>query len=156
VQTIAYTTSAARPPRSPVSILFLSDGHQTRGDLLPLEGADRARRAGIPVFTIALGTPNGTLERGFGGAPFGGGPYFGRRIPVPPDPDTLRAIARITGGKFFEARSAKALSSAYDNLGSVVGREPGKTEITWWFAAIAAFLVVAAAAFSMFVAPRLP
>ena len=79
-----------------------------------------------------------------------------RIIPVPPDPDTLRAIAQTTGGKFFEARSAKALSSAYDNLGSVVGREPGKREVTYWFAALAALLLVAAGAFSLLVAPRLP
>ncbi len=153
-QTIAYTVAAR--PKSPVSILFLSDGHQTRGLLQPLEGAQRARNAGIPVFTIALGTPNGVLERG-GGFGFPGGGGFGpRRIPVPPDPVTLRAIAQTTGGKFFEARSAKALSSAYDNLGSVVGREPGKQEVTWWLAAIAAILLVAAGIVSAFVASRLP
>jgi Ca-activated chloride channel family protein len=156
VQTIAYA-SPATPSKSPATILFLSDGHQTRGDLLPLQGADLARRAKIPVYTIALGTPEGALERpgGFGG-PFGGSPDTTRVIPVPPDPDTLRAIAQTTGGKFFEARSAKALSSAYDNLGSVVGREPGKREVTYWFAALAALLLVAAGAFSLLVAPRLP
>jgi Ca-activated chloride channel family protein len=169
-QTIAYTTVAAQArKKSPVSILFLSDGHQTRGLLQPLEGAQRARQAGIPVFTIALGTPNGVLDRGFGpgGTPGGGGsspggggsfggPGFGRLIPVPPDPDTLRQIAQTTGGKFFEARSAKALSSAYDNLGSVVGREPGKKEVTYWLVGLAAILLVAAAVFSALVAPRLP
>lgn len=160
-QTIAYAAPAT-PAKSPQTILFLSDGHQTRGDLQPLQGADLARRAGIPVYTIALGTPQGTLERpggfgGFGGGSFGGGPPdVTQVIPVPPDPDTLRAIAQTTGGRFFEARSAKALSSAYDNLGSVVGREPGKREVTYWFAAIAALLLVAAAAFSLLVAPRLP
>jgi Ca-activated chloride channel homolog len=166
VQTVAYTVAAAPPKKkSPVTILFLSDGHQTRGLLQPLEGAARARAAGIPVFTIALGTPNGVLDRGFGGGfgggggggfPPGGGGGFGRRIPVPPDPVTLRAIAQTTGGKFFEARSAKALSAAYDNLGSVVGREPGTREVTWWFLALAAILLVAAAVFSALIAPRLP
>ena len=160
VQTIAYQAAPAPKPKSPVSILFLSDGHQTRGDLQPLEGADRARRAGIPVFTIALGTPEGVLERPAFGGRFGGGfggpPDATRVIPVPPDPDTLRAIAQMTGGKFFEARSARALSSAYGNLGTIVGREPGKSEVTYWFAALGALLLVAAAAFSALVAPRLP
>jgi Ca-activated chloride channel homolog len=166
VQTIAYTVAAAPEKKSPVTILFLSDGHQTRGLLQPLEGAARARTAHIPVFTIALGTPNGVLDRGGGGG-FPGGPGggfggppgafgYGRRIPVPPDPATLRAIAQTTGGKFFEARSAKAVSSAYENLGSLVGREPGKREVTWWFVALAAILLVAAAVFSAFIAPRLP
>jgi Ca-activated chloride channel homolog len=162
VQTIAYTAAAPPKKKSPVTILFLSDGHQTRGLLQPLEGAARARAAGIPVYTVALGTPNGVLDRGAfpGGGGFGAGPPgfggFDRRIPVPPDPVTLAAIARTTGGKFFEARSAKAVSSAYENLGSVIGREPGKREVTSWFVALAAILLVAAAVFSAFVAPRLP
>jgi Ca-activated chloride channel homolog len=169
VQTIAYTVATPQQKKSPVTILFLSDGHQTRGFLEPLDGAARARAAHIPVFTIALGTPNGVLDRGSipgggggfpggGGGGFGGpgGGGFGRRIPVPPDPATLRAIARTTGGKFFEARSAKAVSSAYENLGSVVAREPGKREVTWWFVGLAAILLVAAVVFSAFIAPRLP
>src|SRR5207249_4129106 len=90
--------------RGLVSVLFLSDGAQTRGDLLPLQGADRAKAAGIPIYTVALGTPGGTLSRdpnfGNGGGGFpsgGGGGGFGfGSIPVPPDPGTLRAIADRT------------------------------------------------------------
>jgi Ca-activated chloride channel family protein len=155
-QTIAYTT-IANAKKSPVSILFLSDGHQTRGLLQPLEGADRAKAAGIPVYTIALGTPNGVLTRPPGGFGGGGGPGFGpSQIPVPPDPDTLRQVAQTTGGKFFDARSAKALESAYSHLGSVVARAKGKRETTNEFLGLAAILLVAAAAFSALVAPRMP
>jgi Ca-activated chloride channel family protein len=141
-----------------VSILFLSDGAQTRGTLLPLEGADRARAAGIPVYTVALGTPNGTLQFGFGRPPqgFPGGFGQGRRVPVPPDPDTLRAIATHTGGQFFAARNAKSLQAAYSKLGSRLGRKPGKTEITYAFLAAAAGLLVAAGLLSAAWSPRLP
>jgi len=151
-QTIAFTI--ASQTKSPVSILFLSDGHQTRGLLQPFEGADRARRAGIPVYTIALGTPNGVLNRPPGG--FGGGFGGPQRIPVPPDPETLREIAGVTGGKFFEARSAHAVESAYQNLGSVVAREPGRKEVTNEFLALGAILLVAAGGLSALLAPRLP
>jgi Ca-activated chloride channel family protein len=155
-QTIAYTTIADQK-KSPVSILFLSDGHQTRGLLQPLEGADRAKAAGIPVYTIALGTPNGVLTRPPGGFGGGGGPGFGpAQIPVPPDPATLRQIAQTTGGKFFDARSAQALESAYSHLGSVVARVKGKREATNEFLGLAAILLVAAGAFSALVAPRMP
>ena len=60
---LASATTAApnTQTRGLVSILFLSDGAQTRGDLEPLEGADLAKAAGIPVYTVALGTPGGTL-----------------------------------------------------------------------------------------------
>jgi Ca-activated chloride channel family protein len=75
---------------------------------------------------------------------------------VPPDPDTLRQIAQTTGGKFFDARSAQALESAYSHLGSVVARMNGKREATNEFLGLAAILLVAAGAFSALVAPRLP
>ena len=146
--------SVAAPPTEThglVSILFLSDGAQTRGDLLPLEGAQRAKAAGIPVFTVALGTPNGTLDLGSGGGFGFGGP---RR--VPPDPDTLRAIAETTGGQFFEAKSSKSVNAAYAKLGSKLGRKPAKTEVTYAFLAAAAGLLVAAGLLSGAWSPRLP
>ena len=61
----------------------------------PGRGARHATPA-IPVYTVALGTPGGHDQaRRFGG--FGqGGPN--ELIPVPPDPETLRAIAEMTGG----------------------------------------------------------
>jgi Ca-activated chloride channel homolog len=156
-QTIAYYTAATK---SPVTILFLSDGHQTRGLLQPLEGAQRARTAGIPVYTVALGTPNGVLDRGSFGGGFGGpgsgGGGFGGPIPVPPDPETLSDIARMTGGEFFEARSSRALSAAYSNLGSRLGREPGRTEVTYQFLGLGAALLLVAGLLSAFVSPRLP
>jgi Ca-activated chloride channel homolog len=137
------------PTHGLVSILFLSDGAQRNGVLLPMQGADRAKAAGIPVYTIALGTPNGTLKDfGFGG--------FSGTVPVPPDPDTLHAIADRTGGKFFEARSSGAASSAYAELGSKVGRKPAKTEITYAFLGAAAALLLAAGLLSAAWSPRLP
>jgi Ca-activated chloride channel homolog len=151
--TIAYRIAAA--PKStaqlgPVSILFLSDGAQTRGNLQPLAGASLARDARIPVYTIALGTPGGTITRDFGG--FG----FSRTIPVPPDPETLKQIAVTTGGRFFPAQSDQALKSAYTQLGSSLGRRPGHSEITNAFLAGAAALVAAAALLSLLWSPRLP
>jgi Ca-activated chloride channel family protein len=157
---LASATTAApnTQTRGLVSILFLSDGAQTRGDLEPLEGADLAKEAGIPVYTVALGTPNGQLDFGAGGGGYQAGPppFGGRRVPVPPDPDTLRAIANRTGGEFFAAQSAKSLQSAYGKLGSSLGRKPGQSEITYAFLAGAAFLLVAAGLLSALWSPRLP
>ena len=147
-QTISFSVAAAPTAKTPVSILFLSDGSQTRGDLQPLDGAALAKEARIPVFTIALGTPEGTLTRSFNGDV--------RTIPVPPDPATLQAIAATTGGSFFAARSAEAVKSAYARLGSQIARKPGTREVTAVFLAIAAAILTGAMLLSLLWSPRLP
>lgn len=165
-QTIAYYAQAAPKERNKlVSILFLSDGSQTRGQLEPLEGAELAVAAGIPVYTVALGTPEGVLRGDFGpgfGMPGSPGqpptdPGFGEReIPVPPDPETLGQIAEMTGGEFSEAQDAKTVERVYEQLGSNLGRKPGEVEVTSWFLAGAAALLLLAGVLSTAWSPRLP
>jgi Ca-activated chloride channel family protein len=147
-RTLASVAAPSRSERSPAAILLLSDGFQTAGLLTPLEGAERAKSFGIPVFTIALGTPEGVLDLGFGG--------LSRQIPVPPDPETLRAIARETGGRFFDAPSAEALQAAYSQLGSLLSNEPGELEATFAFLAGGGVLLLASAALSALWSSRLP
>jgi Ca-activated chloride channel family protein len=147
-----------------VSILFLSDGHQTRGLLQPLEGAALAKQAGIPVYTVALGTTGDTTLRGgfsgAGGGFFGGGggitPGGGLSNALAPDPTTLRAIAKLTGGQFFRAKTAGAVETAYSKLGSSIGRTSGTTEVTGDFLAGAAIVLVLAGLLAALWAPRLP
>jgi Ca-activated chloride channel family protein len=156
-RSLAQSRDAGEGDESPVSILFLSDGAQTRGVLQPLDGAALAKEAGIPVYTVALGTPEGVVDRGaFGG--FGGQDPTDQNqlIPVPPDPVTLNAIAETTGGEFSEARTADALEKAYANLGSRLGREPGKVEITFLLVALGAGLFVLAGLVAAALEPRLP
>lgn len=158
---LASYVAAGRTKSSLVSILFLSDGHQNRGVIQPLDGAHRARAAGVPVYTVALGTTGNTHLSGdffgggggFPGAPGGG---FGGPGALAPDPKTLHAIATVTGGEFFRARTAKSLEDAYTTLGSTLGKARGTKEVTDLFAALAALLLVAAGVLGARWAPRLP
>jgi Ca-activated chloride channel family protein len=160
-QLAAYV--AAPKTSSLVSILFLSDGHQNRGVLAPLDGAALARKAGVPVYTVALGTTGATTldpSYGFGGGgfPAGGGGFggFTGANSLAPDPKTLGAIAHATGGEFFRARTAGALEDAYKSLGSKLGHRRGMHEVTDLFVLGAGLLLVVAAALAAFWAPRLP
>jgi Ca-activated chloride channel family protein len=155
--TIALRTAPPPATGNPlVSILFLSDGRQTTGTLSPLAGANLARAAGFPVYTVALGTNRGSLP-GFGGGnfgPFGGG--AGGGFSLAPDRRTLREIAIRTGGEYFPARTADAAHAAYAKLGSRLGRRPSHTEITFVLLAAAAGLLVLAGVTSAAWGPRLP
>jgi Ca-activated chloride channel family protein len=158
LRTVAPATS---PASSLVSILFLSDGHQTRGILQPLEGAAKAKAAGIPVFTVALGTQHGKITNfpgggGGGGFSFPGQGPGGRLFGLQPDPRTLHAIATLTGGEFFQANSAGKAQAAYEKLGSSIGRKPGHVEVTDAFLLGASVLLVLAGVLSTRWAPRLP
>src|SRR4029079_4603367 len=133
--------------RSLASILLLSDGAQTRGLLSPGQGAARAQQAGIPVYTIALGTDGGTI--------LAGPPGQEQVIPVPPDRETLGAIAEYTGAESFDAESAGALEKVYAGLGSRVGREDRPREVTAAFVAAGALLLARAAGLSLLSAPPL-
>jgi Ca-activated chloride channel homolog len=140
--------AAAEGPPPPAAVLLLSDGFQTAGLLQPLEGAARAKELGIPVYSIALGTDEGVLDFGFGGEE--------RQIPVPPDRETLRLIARETGGKYYDAPSADALQAAYTDLGSILEGEPGEAEATFAFLGAAALLALLAGGLGALWFSRLP
>jgi Ca-activated chloride channel family protein len=158
-QLASYVT-AAPTKSSLVSVLFLSDGHQNRGNLQPLQGAQIARRAGVPVYTVALGTTGNTrLDPGYGFGGGGGGGFgfgFGGGQALAPDPKTLTAIANVTGGEFFRARTSDALQSAYTTLGSKIAHTHGVHEVTDLFALGAAILLAAAGVLAALWSPRLP
>jgi Ca-activated chloride channel family protein len=131
-------------PRTPAAIVLLSDGKATTGRD-PLEVARQARKLKIPVNTVALGSEGAVIT-----AP------DGSLIPVPPDPETMREIAKISGGRAFVADNADELSGVYQSLGSRVATKTVKHEITAGFAAGAIVLLAAAAAFGLRMTARLP
>jgi Ca-activated chloride channel family protein len=132
----------------PAAVVLLSDGTQNRGRLRPVAAARQARRAGVRVYTVALGTPRGVVRFGFG--------PFGQTIPVPPDPPTMRAIARTTGGKSYTAKSAERLEAVYKQLGSSIGRRRETRDIESWFLGAAAALLAGAVGLGRLLTAPLP
>jgi Ca-activated chloride channel family protein len=141
--------AAAKDSETPVVVLLLSDGANTTGDYEPLEAAQKAKDAGVPVYTVALGTDEGTVQGpdGYGGM---------RTIRVPPDPETLSKVAELTGGKFFEAADQDSLRSVYDEIGSQVGVEHKQRELTVFFTAAGAALLLLGGALSTLWFGRIP
>jgi Ca-activated chloride channel family protein len=135
--------------RLPAAIVLLSDGKNTRGENRPLDVARQARKVRIPIYTIALGTQNGVLERP---DPAGGT----RQVPVPPDTQTLQEIARVTGARFFAAPDADRLDAIYANLGTRLSKVREKQEVTAAFAGGALLLLLAGVLTSMARSGRLP
>ena len=134
--------------RPPAAVILLSDGATTHGrDPLPL--AREAGREHIPVHTVALGTDSGTIE-----VPGPAGAL--ERKPVPPDRDTLRRIAELSGGRAFGADAADELGSVYDELGSRVGKKKEKREVTAAFAGVAALCLAGGGLMSLRWFGRLP
>jgi len=140
LQAIAGVPNDADGNRAPSAIVLMSDGTPTmgNGDVDPAasvkQATDRAKTAGIPITTIAFGTPDGVVS------------IKGEDIPVPYDPAAMEAIANDTGGKTFTAQSADQLASAYSEIGGSVGYDEQTVEVTAWFAGLALLLASLAAA----------
>jgi Ca-activated chloride channel family protein len=135
-----------KPP--PAAIVLLTDGASVRGRD-PVAVAQEARKAKIPVYTVALGTPAGTIQ-----VPRPDGTVETR--PVPPDPESLRRIAETSGGRAFTAGNAGELDAVYRRLGSQVARKKEQRQVTSAFAGGALLLVVLGAALSLLWFGRLP
>ena len=137
----------AKPP--PSAVVLLSDGKSVRGrDPVPVARA--ARRAKVPIYTVSLGTPSGTIPR----KDRNGNPAGTTR--VPPDPQTLARIAQTSGGQSFDVRDGSRLSAVYERLGSQLTRKTEPRQITAGFAGGALALVVAGGLISLFWFGRLP
>jgi Ca-activated chloride channel family protein len=126
----------------PTTVLLISDGVRDGGRTAPRAAAERARAQRVPVYTVALGTPNGTVRHALPGG-------YTEIIRVPPSPATLQLIARITGGQFFRAASDQQLRKVYEDLGSRLGHKTTSREITDLFAGGGGALLLVGAALSV-------
>ena len=119
------------------AIVLLSDGQRTMGGD-PLDAARLAADRGVKVYTVGLGTPEGSIIS-----------FRDWSIRVKLDEETLKQVARITGAQYFNANSAEDLRTAYQGLTHRVVTQKQETELTGLVALVAAILLALAAGLSL-------
>ena len=119
------------------AIILLSDGERTAGPEV-LEAAKKAAERGVRVYTVGIGTTKGETI-GFEG--------WSMRVKL--DEESLKQIANITHGQYFQAASAADLKKVYAALTSRLTMEKKETEISALFALAAAFFAMLAAGLSL-------
>ena len=140
----ATPTALPRGSFAPAAIVLLSDGQSNTGPH-PLEVTRRARDRGVRVYTVGIGSPEGTVLR-----------LDGRSMRVRLDEDTLRRIAEDTDATYVRADTATDLREIYEGLSSRLVLKAESTEITAGFAAAAAGVLIAGALLSLVWFGRLP
>ncbi|WP_256004393.1 vWA domain-containing protein [Pedobacter deserti] len=125
-------------------VILLTDGSNTTGSIPPLMAAEIAKKMGVRVYTVGVGT------RGYAPYPFK--TAFGtqyQRIPVTIDEPTMKKIASTTGGQYFRATNNEALKAIYAQIDKLerakiaVTQYHQKTERFLPWALIAAVLLLA-------------
>src|SRR3954462_1864161 len=118
-------------------IILLTDGQRTTGPD-SVQAARLAADRGVRIFTVGVGTPEGKVVG-----------FDGWSMHVRLDEDTLRAIADLTRGEYFYAGNALDLKTIYQTMNTRLVMETKKTEISAFFAAAGAVLVLLAALLSL-------
>jgi Ca-activated chloride channel family protein len=128
----------------PASIVLVSDGQSNTGPD-PLEVANEAVTAGVKVYTVGIGTPEGTVLQ-----------IQGRNVFTRLDELTLKAMAEETGGTYFNAQTETDLQAVYRDLSRERVVENEETEITFAFAGAALVLSMLAGGLGLVWFNRLP
>jgi Ca-activated chloride channel family protein len=119
-QTVRRAPNGKRPP---AVIVVFSDGGITAGQISPSQAIAKAQRARVPVSAVVIGTSSGIVRQ-----PLQGG--LEEQIQVPVEPIFMQAFARQTGGRLYNGAGALDVRGIYQQLGSRVGKERKKIEIT--------------------------
>lgn len=129
----------------PARIVVMSDGSTTFGRPDD-EAAAAAASAGVPVSTIAFGTPEGTIQIDGEDTP----------VSVAVDGEALEEIANTTGGTYFEAATGDELRQVYQDIGSSIGYTTEERDISERFVAASLLALALSAGASLLWFSRLP
>jgi Ca-activated chloride channel family protein len=123
------------------AIILITDGVNTAGQVSPLKAAQIARELGIQIHTVGIGT--GAVAIGAGAL------GVGRAMMADFDEATLKEIAKVTNGVYFNARSLEGFAEVYrtiDRLSQTEQEQPDRPIVEelflpWAIAALSALLL---------------
>jgi len=135
------------PP--PAKIVLMSDGKETvpsnpdnpKG---AYTAARTAKDQGVPVSTVAFGTPYGTVDMN------------GQRQPVPVDDEMLTKIAQLSNGQAYTASNLEQLKEVFTNLQEQIGYETRKGDASASWLRLGALVLALAAIAALLINRRLP
>jgi Ca-activated chloride channel family protein len=134
----AEAKSIAPGENTSVAIVLLSDGQSNVGPE-PVKAAELAAKLGVRVYTVGMGTPEGSIVK-----------VDGWSMRTRLDEEALQKVASATLGEYFRAPNANELKKIYRTLGAKLAFEKQRpTEVTAVFAGIGALLASVAALLSM-------
>ena len=144
----AVVSDAQGPP--PARIVLLTDGKQTvptpdgddpRGGFTAGRAASAAK---IPISAISFGTAYGQVD------------INGERQPVPADDESIRRIAELSGGQFYDAGTAGQLSDVVNTLGEQIGYETKRADASKPWLIAGTIIAMLAAGSALAIGQRLP
>ncbi len=94
-------------------VILLTDGANNTGDISPLTAAEIAKKNQVRIYTIAVGK-TGRVKAPVAILP--NGEYYYQMVESDADPETLRQIAKSTGGLFYAADSKEKLREIYKDI----------------------------------------
>jgi Ca-activated chloride channel homolog len=135
------------PP--PARVVLFSDGKETvptnpdnpKG---AFTAARTAKDQGVPISTISFGTPYGFVE------------INGQRQPVPVDDTTMKKVAELSGGNWYNASNLQELKEVYATLQQQIGYETIRGDASVGWLRLGALILAAAALAALLLNRRLP
>jgi Ca-activated chloride channel family protein len=148
----SLSTPAPTPSPTPVPqgtytsavIVLLTDGDNNENPD-PMTAAQTAANRGVRIYTVGIGSPQGTTLH-----------INGFNVFTQLDEATLQQISQTTGGVYYNAQSAQDLKQIYDNLNPQLIIKPEEIEVTSLFAGASILVMLVGGFFSLIWFNRLP
>ncbi len=128
----------------PAVIVLLTDGENNMSPD-PLDAAQMAAEQGVRIYAVGIGSPEGTTLH-----------VNGFTVHTQLDEATLRQIAQLTDGAYYNAENEQDLHAIYDNLDPQLVIKPEKTEVTSILAGVGILALLVGGTFSLLWFNRLP